>query len=75
MASGELKAPEAQADWLGQPSQAEFFPAVSASGPTHSELALAGVAAAALSSVFVIVGFVVLCFYGIVFLCLAAFYL
>lgn len=42
LASGELKAPEEQAPWLGQPSHAEAFPASSATGPTHPALASEG---------------------------------
>eukprot|EP00977_Amphora_coffeiformis_P003853 scaffold768_cov166-Amphora_coffeaeformis.AAC.11 len=42
MASGELKAPDEQAPWLGQPSQALALPADSEEGPTQPSLALAG---------------------------------
>ena len=41
-ASGLLNFPEEQADWLGQPAQAEALPASSDCGPTHPSFALDG---------------------------------
>jgi len=38
-----LVSPEAQADWLGQPSQEGALPAAVAVGPTQLELASSGV--------------------------------
>ena len=41
-AAGEEKAPDEQADWLGQPAHAEAFPAPWEVGPTQPSLALEG---------------------------------
>ena len=42
MAAGEEYAPEEQADWFGQPAQAEDLPASCEVGPTHPALASEG---------------------------------
>ena len=42
MASGELKAPDEHAAWLGHPAHADALPADSEDGPTHPTLALDG---------------------------------
>jgi len=41
-AAGEEKAPVEQADWLGQPAQAEAFPAFWEVGPTQPSFASEG---------------------------------
>lgn len=39
---GDENVPEEQAAWLGQPAQAEDFPALAEVGPTQPSLALEG---------------------------------